>query len=431
MAGTSDNPRLILGLKLRDRRQGKGLTLADLAARAGLSISYLSEVERGRKYPKPEILQRLSAALALPFDELVSLQVSGELAPLKAALESPLLRGFPFELFGIEPHDLVELAGEDPARFAAFLHTFVEVGRSYDLRVEQFLLAALRSYQQLHRNYFADLEEAALAFRRRHLRQPPGPLPPEELSGLLVRLYGYELDTATLAAAADLASFRSAFRGGRRPRLFLNSRLQPSQRAFVLARELGYRHLDLRERAVSSSWLKVESWDQVLNHFKASYFAGALLLDREELLADLGGFFERPRWDGQALLAMMERTAVTPETFFTRLTQLLPEFFGLAEIFFLRFTVPVDAEGYRLTKFLNLSSVPVPHDVGLNEHYCRRWPALRLLGSAASSAAAAPVVVAQRSHFLDEDAEFFVIAMARPLALAEERNSSVTLGFRL
>ncbi len=429
MAGTSDNPRLILGLKLRDLRQGRRLTLADLAERAALSISYLSEVERGRKYPKPEILQRLGRALEVPFDDLVSLQVSGELSPLKAALESPLLSGFPFELFGIEPHDLVSLAGEDPARFAAFLHTFVEVGRSYDLRVEEFLLAALRSYQQLHRNYFADLEEAAIAFRRRHLARAAAPQRPEELAALLAKLYGYEIDTATLAGEPDLASFRSAFRAGRRPRLFLNSRLRPPQRAFVLARELGYRHLGLSERAVSSSWLKVESWDQVLNHFKASYFAGALLLDREELLADLAQFFARRRWDGTALLAIMERTATTPETFFTRLTQLLPEFLGLEEIFFLRFTVPVDSERHRLTKFLNLSRVPVPHDVGLNEHYCRRWPAVRLLGAA--GAAEGPVVVAQRSHFLDEDAEFFVVAMARPLALAEERNSSVTLGFRL
>jgi hypothetical protein len=430
MAGTSDNPRLILGLKLRDRRLGRGLTLAELAEQAGLSVSYLSEVERGRKYPKPEVLQRLARALAVPFDELVSLEVSGDLAPLKATLESPLLAGFPFELFGIEPHDLLELAGEDPARFAAFLHTFLEVGRSYDLRVEEFLLAALRSYQQLHRNYFPELEEAAAAFRRRHLPHAAGPLAPEELASLLGRLYGVELDTTTLASDPDLASFRSAYRAGRPARLFLNSRLRSPQRAFVLARELGYRHLGLRERAVSSSWLKVESWDQVLNHFKASYFAGALLLEREELVEDLGRFLGRRRWDAPALLAMMERTATTPETFFTRLTQLLPSFFGLEEIFFLRFTVPVDSERHRLTKFLNLSAVPVPHDVGLNEHYCRRWPGVALLRPA-GSAGSAPVVVAQRSRFVDEDAEFFVVAMARSLALAEDRNSSVTLGFRL
>ena len=38
-------------------------------------------------------------------------------------------------------------------------------------------------------------------------------------------------------------------------------------------------------------------------------------------------------------------------------------------------------------------------------------------------------MTAQRSHFLDDDAEFFVIAMARPLALSDRANSSVSLGF--
>jgi XRE family transcriptional regulator, fatty acid utilization regulator len=36
--------------------------------------------------------------------------------------------------------------------------------------------------------------------------------------------------------------------------------------------------------------------------------------------------------------------------------------------------------------------------------------------------------MAQRSHFLDENAEFFVIAMARPLALTDRANSCVSLG---
>ena len=39
------------------------------------------------------------------------------------------------------------------------------------------------------------------------------------------------------------------------------------------------------------------------------------------------------------------------------------------------------------------------------------------------------VVTARRSYFLDAEAEFFVIAMARPLALSDRRNSSVSLGF--
>src|SRR5262249_34465766 len=67
-----------------------------------------------------------------------------------------------------------------------------------------------------------------------------------------------------------------------------------------------------------------------------------------------------------------------------------------------------------------------------DETYCRRWPALGLLkrmGKAAKGRGARTAVTAQRSHFLDENAEFFVIAMARPLALSDRSNSSVSLGF--
>ncbi len=128
----------------------------------------------------------------------------------------------------------------------------------------------------------------------------------------------------------------------------------------------------------------------------------------------------------------MRRYDATPETFFHRLTQLIPRFFGLREIFFMRFSHAVRSKSYDLTKVLNLSRVPVPHGVGAGETYCRRWPALRLLREmerGGKRRAPGPVASAQRSHFLDEDAEFFVIAMARPLALSDRANSSVSLGF--
>ena len=162
----ADNPRLILGLKVRTRRHQLGETLQSIAHRSGLSVSYLSEIEKGKKYPKPERLVHLAGALNVPFDELVSLQVADELSELKLAFGSPLLRGFPFELFGLEPESLVSLVSGDPERGSALLRAISEVGRSYDVHVEHFLLAALRAYQQLHANYFDDLERQATLFRR-------------------------------------------------------------------------------------------------------------------------------------------------------------------------------------------------------------------------------------------------------------------------
>jgi len=192
--------------------------------------------------------------------------------------------------------------------------------------------------------------------------------------------------------------------------------------------------LGLTKRALTSTWIKVESFEQVLNNFKASYFAGALLIDRDVLCEDLRRFFARPKWDGAALLDVMRRYDATPETFYYRLTQLIPRFFGLREIFFMRFSHASRIDSYELTKVFNLSRVPVPHGVGAGETYCRRWPGLRLLKEmkrAGKARTARPVVAAQRSYFLDEGAEFFVIAMARPLALSDRANSSVSLGFLL
>lgn len=424
--------RFILGLKLKSLRRGRGEPLKAIAARSGLSVSYLSEIEKGKKYPKPGKLLDLARALDVPFDSLVTLHVEESLDPVKAVFSSGLLREFPFELFGIEPQDLFDLVTQDPTKAGALLRTFLEVGRIYDVHAEHFLLAALRSYQQMHANYFEDIEEAAASVRRSQGWAGRTPPPVSRLRAVLEREHGYVVEEEAFSSEPELKGLRSVFREGEPPRLLVNRRLMPSQKAFVLAREIGFRRLGVTQRPATSTWIKVESFEQVLNNFRASYFAGALLIDRDILREDLGGFFARPKWDGTALLAGMRRYDATPETFFYRLTQLIPRFFGLREIFFMRFSHAARTQSYELTKVFNLSRVPVPHGVGSGETYCRRWPALQLLDRMerkGSRSRRRPVVTAQRSHFLDEDAEFFVIAMARPLALTDRANSCVSLGF--
>ena len=158
--------RLILGLKLRSLRLARGEGLRQVAARAGLSVSYLSELEQGKKYPKPDKLLQLAGALDIDYDDLVSLKVADELSALKEAVSSGFLREFPFELFGVDREDLVRLIADSPDKTGPLIQSLVEIGRSYDVQVEHFLLSALRSYQQMHANYFEDLELAATEFRR-------------------------------------------------------------------------------------------------------------------------------------------------------------------------------------------------------------------------------------------------------------------------
>ncbi len=55
---------IIFGMKVRQARLEAGLTLADLSRLSELSPSYLTEIEKGRKYPRADKIVRLAEAFA-------------------------------------------------------------------------------------------------------------------------------------------------------------------------------------------------------------------------------------------------------------------------------------------------------------------------------------------------------------------------------
>ena len=63
-----ENIRLNLGLKLKQFRLKKEMQLTVLAEKSGLSISFLSEIEKGKKYPKTEKIMMLAQARDISFD---------------------------------------------------------------------------------------------------------------------------------------------------------------------------------------------------------------------------------------------------------------------------------------------------------------------------------------------------------------------------
>ncbi len=440
-----DRLRLILGVKLRAHRQERGLGLKELAQAAGLSVSYLSEIEQGKKYPKPDKLVDLADALGVPYDDLVSLQVGEELGAVKDAIDSPLLRSFPFGLFGLDAEDVVQLLAGVPDKSGALVQAVADMARAYDARVEHFLLAALRAYQQIHANHFPDLEAAAERLRQRVGAEGT---PDADALRRALEADGYRVDTTTLPADPELRAFRSVLvpDPDDGPTLYVNGALHDEQRAFLYARELAFRELEAAHRPLTSPWVTVDRFEEVLDNFRGSYVAGALLLpaaDVDRVLADL---VESEAWDAEAFLGLLDRFRSTPEMFLHRLTQRVPEALGLEELYLLRFHHATASDAFDLTKTFNLSRVPVPHGVAADEHYCRRWPSLQALAELDRRQARAagrgetddgPVVVAQRQHFVEgtagepEGGDFFVVAIARPLALRPGINSAVSLGLRL
>ncbi|GAB3667817.1 hypothetical protein GCM10027596_37400 [Nocardioides korecus] len=72
--------REAVGRALRAERRRQDRTLADVASRSGVSLPYLSEVERGRKEPSSEILGAVAGALGLRLVDLTA-RVTRDLAP--------------------------------------------------------------------------------------------------------------------------------------------------------------------------------------------------------------------------------------------------------------------------------------------------------------------------------------------------------------
>ncbi|MEM1116515.1 MAG: helix-turn-helix domain-containing protein [Bacteroidota bacterium] len=438
-----DRLRLILGVKLRALRHERGLGLKDVARSAGLSVSYLSEIEQGKKYPKPDKLIDLAHALGVPYDDLVSLRVDKGLGAVKDAIESPLLQSFPFKLFGLDPKAVVGMLSGATDKADALVRALTDLTRAYDARVEDVLQAAMRAYQQVHANHLPDLE--ALADRLRLDVAPDGPLDAAALRAAL-ESRGVTVETGRLGADPDLATFRSVLTDGDPPTLHVNSTLAEHQRAFVYARELAFVDLAPEHRPRTSPWTRVERFEEVFSYFEASYVAGAMLLPAAEVDAALAELAAETDWAPGLLTGMLERFRATPEMVLHRLTQRIPEALGLSELYFLRFHHDTATDRVTLTKSFNLSPVPVPHGIAADEHWCRRWPGLRALADLDRAQARAagrggpdppPTVVAQRQRFAHGTAaqadgeEFFTIAMARPLALRPGVNSAVSLGLLL
>ncbi len=63
-----------LGARLRQLRKANGWTLADVAARTGLSVSFLSDIERGRTSPSLDTLEKLAGVYGLPMSQVLRVE---------------------------------------------------------------------------------------------------------------------------------------------------------------------------------------------------------------------------------------------------------------------------------------------------------------------------------------------------------------------
>lgn len=431
MSIRTHNAKIIFGLKLKQMRQNQGFSFKELSEKAGVSVSYINEIEKGKKYPKPEKIDALAAAFGVDKNELESAELKQELAPLGDLLASNFLNELPLELFGIDLSKVVEIIANAPVKVGAFITTLVELSRNYALREENFYFGALYSYLEMHENYFEEIEKEVDAFTKKYKLLRHDRVTQANLSEILEKDYNYKIIENGLADYPDLQDLRSIF-VPRGRKLLLNEQLNEVQRVFQFGKELGFNYLKLKERANTSSLLKVSSFEEVLSHFKAGYFSAALLLNRNRFVADTERFFGFEKWNGEAFLSFLLKYRVSPETLFQRFTNLVPQYLGIKNMFVLRFTHTPATNSFKVDKELHINRRHQPHGNGLSEHYCRRWLSLSLLDDLhrmqAEGKYTGTIAGAQRSRYYGTSDEYFCITLARPAYPAPDKNVSVTLG---
>ena len=424
----TDLMNIIFGMKVRKARTEMDMSLSAFAKEAGLSASYLTEIEKGRKYPKRDKILKIAEVTGKDYDELVSIRLDPSLKYLESALQSPLLSEFPFDEFGVELGSLVDVLTNAPDKTSALIQALFDIGRRYDMKEEHFLHAAMRSLQEMYDNHFPEIEESAeITIKQHSFSTPPTQ---EELENVLINDMGYDIDYDLLLKDSVLAGLRSVLVKGKRPRLLINNRLTKGQQKFLMAREIGMRALKLKDRAHTSPPLEIDSFDQVLNNFKASYFAGAIMMPREAILADLETFFELETFQPEHIMAIMNKYEASPEMLCYRISELVTHHFGI-DIHFLRFN---DGGGrYQLIKHLNMNNLPLPAGTALREHYCRRWLTVRLLREIQQDPPPPnrPHIGVQMSEFLNKGSKFLCIGFSRSMALEPGINTSVNIGFRV
>ena len=88
---SSDDPTARLARRLRLEREARGWSLADLAARSGVSKAAISKIEREEASPTAALLVRLAAAFDLTLAGLL-VRAEGDGAPVTRAADQPVWR---------------------------------------------------------------------------------------------------------------------------------------------------------------------------------------------------------------------------------------------------------------------------------------------------------------------------------------------------
>jgi hypothetical protein len=202
--------------------------------------------------------------------------------------------------------------------------------------------------------------------------------------------------------------------------------IRKDQKTFILAKEIGFNVLELKNRPNTYSWLDFGSFEEILNNFYASYFAGALLISKQKTIEKTSDFFLQNEWNPQNFESLIDNFTNSPETFYYRLTNILSSELGIKDLFYLCLVKKKNSDKIQILKELHLNHQQAPHANATNEHYCRRWIAVKNLHHLKENET---LTDAQISHYKDQGISYLVISTSQKILFQMEATEVIVWEF--
>lgn len=270
--------RLFAGERLRAMRRRAGLGQAAMAARLGISVSYLSQLENDDRPLTSTVLAALGRHHAADLHEIADDAADRRFADMRAALDDPLFEG------AVAPETLARLVEQQPQladRFVA-LHAAYRHAEERLQMVEETMSSGVGGGERLPweeiRDWFHEAGNYVDLLDRRAeaLADEIGPGEPA-LIGRLRTAHGVGIDPGGDALDAPLRALDRATR-----RLSLSPALPPESRRFMLAHQLVALEMEDAIAAITeNAALRSAESRRLLSVGLANYAAGALLMPYE------------------------------------------------------------------------------------------------------------------------------------------------------
>lgn len=296
--------KTFMGVRLKRLREERRLTQAVLAAKLGISLSYLNQLENNQRPLTLPVLLALNSAFGLDVQSFSDDDEARLIADLREALADPALGET------IATADLRELALNMPAVGRAL----VTLNRKYRLATEQSAALSarlgedrqaasailpstpfeeVRDFFYAHNNHIPELDEAAEAIAMR-MKFPIGQMAPA-LAAYLESRHGVK---AVFDTFDELPSGTQRKFDVRAKVMRLSRRLRPGQQAFQFATQIAILEFDNELRSIiDKAGFTNDDARGLARIGLANYFAGAMVLPYTVFLSEA----ERWRYDIELL----------------------------------------------------------------------------------------------------------------------------------